>query len=100
MVVSSWFSIQLSSDQQYREMLALEASDPGQISGEEWVSSEMDWLPKLLGLLSIGIPSFIIVTGTVAGIAAARRKLSCVSLFLGLSWILLGALLHLLVWNL
>jgi hypothetical protein len=53
MVFSSWFSIQLSTDQQYREMLAMEAAHPGHLSGEKWISSEMDWLPKLLGLLSI-----------------------------------------------
>ena len=100
MVFSSWLSIQPSTDQQYREMQALEAANPGHITGGEWVSGEMDATMKALGLLIVGVPSFIILTGSVAGITAARRKLRWVWLFLGVSWMLLAALLHLLVWNL
>lgn len=100
MVFSSWLSIQPSADQRYREMLALEAANPGHITGGEWISNEMDAATKALGLLIIGVPSFIIVTGSVAGFTAARRKLRWVWLFLGVSWMVLATLLHLLVWNL
>lgn len=100
MVVSSWFSIQLSSDQQYREMQASEAANPGSVSAEEWISSEIYAWPKLLGLLLLGAPAMIIVTGSVAGIAASHGQRKPIPLFLGLAWIVLGGLLHLLVWNL
>ena len=100
MVFSSWLSIQPSTVRRYREMLASEAANPGSVSAEEWISSEMDAWPKLLGLILAGAPALIIVTGSVAGFAASHGQRKHIPLFLGIAWIVLGGLLHLLVWNL
>jgi hypothetical protein len=100
MVFSSWLSIQPSTDRRYREMLASEAANPGSVSAEEWISSEMDAWLKLLGLILAGAPALIIVTGSVAGFAASHGQRKHIPLFLGIAWIVLGGLLHLLVWNL
>ncbi len=83
-------------------MLASEAANPGSVSAEEWISSgsEMDAWLKLLGLILAGAPALIIVTGSVAGFAASHGQRKHIPLFLGIAWIVLGGLLHLLVWNL
>jgi len=82
-------------------MLTSEAANPGAVSAEEWmISSEMDAWLKLLGLILAGAPALIIVTGSVAGFAASHGQRKHIPLFLGIAWIVLGGLLHLLVWNL
>ncbi len=99
-VVSTWFSIGASTEDQYREMLASDAANPGTVSSEEWIDSEMDALPKLLGLFLLGVPAFIVVTCSVAGIAASCGQRKWIWLLVGLAWIFLGGLLHLMVWKL
>jgi magnesium-transporting ATPase (P-type) len=64
-ITSSWFSIQLASDDRYEKMLDRSESDPGSVTNNEWLWSEDDAGMTALILIVVGAISFIITTGIV-----------------------------------
>ena len=99
-LISCWFSIEPSIDHRHQEMLASDKVNPGSVSAEDWISHEIDVLPKALGLIVVGTASFAVVSVAVAGVVISRKQTKHLWVYLGLAWIFLGGLLHLLVWQL
>tara|TARA_B110000908_G_scaffold33911_1_gene40590 strand:+ start:160 stop:501 length:342 start_codon:yes stop_codon:yes gene_type:complete len=99
-ITSSWFSIQLASDDRYEKMLDLYESEPDSVTNNEWLWSEDDAGMTALILIVVGVISFIITTGIVLMIMLGMnvKNFSTVGYSLSIVWLLLGCALHVFVW--
>ncbi|MFT6794138.1 MAG: hypothetical protein ACJAR1_002143 [Rubritalea sp.] len=98
-ITSSWFSIQLASDDRYEKMLDLYESEPDSVTNNEWLWSEDDAGMTALILIVVGVISFIITTGIVLMIMLGMnvKNFSTVGYSLSIVWLLLGCALHVFV---
>ena len=98
-VGSSWFSVRPAADHRYDELMALHEIDSDLVSAQEWIVSEDDAGFTAFFLLLFGLPTFLIVTLVVILVSERPPNYRSASLYLGISWLILGGLLHAFVWH-
>ena len=94
-ILSSILSVNPADNYHYRKLQVREAIEPGSVTSDEWISTEMS---VAVVLLMVGIPAFLVTTFFALVLAACVERLRPVSLILGITWICLGGALHGLVW--
>lgn len=89
-VLSSWFSVQPSSEHRNRELMERYEADPNAVMHEEWLKNYDDEGSTAVLLIIVGIPAFVLVTITAGVISKGGEEPRSPSICFGIAWILLG----------